>query len=123
MPEEIAMGQPTPTEIRVTEAGATLNLVYGESESYALAAEYLRVLTPSAEARGHHGQGGRTVAGKAGVRIAGVEPVGNYAIKLVFDDGHSTGLYTWDYLRQLSVDREGKWRAYLEDLAAQGLSR
>jgi len=117
------MGQPIPTEIRLAGAGATLELVYGAGESYALPAEYLRVLTPSAEARGHHGVGGKTVAGKAGVRISGVEPVGNYAIKLIFDDGHATGLYTWDFLRELSVDQEAKWRAYLDELAAQGLAR
>jgi DUF971 family protein len=117
------MVQAMPEEIRVTEAGAMLNLVYGESESYALPAEYLRVLTPSAEARGHHGVGGRTVFGKSGVRIAGVEPVGNYAIKLIFDDGHSTGIYTWDFLRELCLERTAKWQAYLDELAAQGLSR
>jgi DUF971 family protein len=117
------MVQVLPEEIRVTEAGATLNLVYGESESYALSAEYLRVLTPSAEARGHNGVGGRTVAGKAGVRISGVEPVGNYAIKLIFDDGHSTGIYTWDFLRELSLEQPAKWQSYLDELAAQGLAR
>lgn len=117
------MGVAMPEEIRVTGAGATLNLVYGGSETYALPAEYLRVLTPSAEARGHNGVGGRTVSGKAGVRIAGVEPVGNYAIKLIFDDGHSTGIYTWDFLRGLCLEQPAKWQAYLDDLAAQGLAR
>ncbi|MCW2317977.1 DUF971 family protein [Rhodoblastus acidophilus] len=117
------MGQRIPDEIRLSDAGAVLHLIYGPGEAYALPAEYLRVLTPSAEARGHGGQGGQTVSGKAGVRIAGVEPVGNYALKLIFDDGHATGLYTWDYLRELSLDQEAHWRAYLEDLAAQGLSR
>jgi DUF971 family protein len=117
------MDQPIPVEIQLVEAGATLRLVYGEGEAYALPAEYLRVFTPSAEARGHHGQGGHTVSGKAEVRIAGVDPVGNYALRLTFDDGHNTGLYTWDYLRDLSLDQTEKWRAYLDDLAAQGLSR
>jgi DUF971 family protein len=117
------MGHPIPAEIRLTDAGSTLRLVYGEGEAYDLPAEYLRVLTPSAEARGHFGQGGHTVAGKANVRIAGVEPVGNYALKLIFDDGHNTGLYTWDFLRELSLDREAQWQAYLDALAAQGLSR
>lgn len=117
------MGCAMPEEIRVTGAGTTLDLVYGARESYALPAEYLRVLTPSAEARGHNGVGGRTVAGKSGVRIAGVEPVGNYAIKLIFDDGHSTGIYTWDFLRELCLGQTAKWQAYLDELAAQGLSR
>jgi len=117
------MDQPIPEEIRLADAGATLHLDYGRGENFALPAEYLRVLTPSAEARGHNGVGGHTVSGKARVRIAGVEPVGNYALKLVFDDGHNTGLYTWDFLRELSLDQEANWRAYLEELAAQGLSR
>jgi len=117
------MGQPIPDEIRLTEAGVTLDLVYGASESYGLSAEFLRVLTPSAEARGHNGVGGRTVAGKAAVRIAGIEPIGNYAIKILFDDGHSTGIYTWDFLRELCLDRDAKWQAYLDELAVQGLAR
>ena len=117
------MNQPVPEEIRLTEAGATLALVYAGGDSFALTAELLRVLTPSAEARGHNGVGGHTVAGKAGVRIVGVEPVGNYAIKLIFDDGHSTGLYTWEFLRALCLEQAEKWRAYLDELAAQGLTR
>lgn len=117
------MGQPIPAEIRLTDAGATLRLIYGEGEAFALPAEFLRVLTPSAEARGHFGVGGQTVSGKANVRITGVEPVGNYALKLIFDDGHNTGLYTWDFLRELSLDQEAQWRAYLDELEAKGLTR
>jgi DUF971 family protein len=117
------MDHPVPEEIRLADAGATLHLIYAKGEAYALPAEYLRVLTPSAEARGHHGQGGHTVAGKAGVRISGVEPVGNYALKLIFDDGHATGLYTWDFLRDLGLNQSANWQAYLDELAAQGLTR
>ncbi|MBB4197648.1 hypothetical protein CCR94_13055 [Rhodoblastus sphagnicola] len=112
-----------PIEVRLADAGATLHLVYAQGEAFALPAEFLRVLTPSAEARGHNGQGGHTVSGKAKVRVTGVDPVGNYALRLTFDDGHHTGLYTWEYLRELSLDQTAKWLAYLEELAAQGLSR
>jgi DUF971 family protein len=118
-----ALDQTVPTEIRLTETGRRLDLVYPGGEAFSLPAEYLRVLTPSAEARGHHGQGGHTVAGKKDVRITGVEPVGNYALRLVYDDGHNTGLYTWSYLRELGATLGAKWQAYLDELAAQGLSR
>jgi len=115
--------QTVPTEIRLTEAGRRLDLAYRNGEAFSLPAEFLRVLTPSAEARGHHGQGGQTVAGKRDVRITGVEPVGNYALRLVYDDGHNTGLYTWLYLRELAAAQDEKWQAYLIELSAQGLSR
>ncbi len=112
-----------PSEVRIAEAGATLRLVYGGGEVFALPAEYLRVMTPSAEARGHHGVGGQTVSGKKNVRLLETQKVGNYALRLVYDDGHRTGLYTWEYLRELSLGREEKWRAYLDELLAGGLSR
>ena len=90
---------------------------------HAWPAEYLRVESPSAEVRGHSPADRRTVGGKRNVAISAVEPVGNYAVRLVFDDGHSTGLYGWSFLAALIREREGRWAEYLERLAAEGLVR
>lgn len=111
-----------PDEIRLSADKARLTLVYGDAD-HALSAEYLRVETPSAEARGHAPSQARTVYGKSDVRIAGLEPVGRYAIKIVFDDGHDSGLYSWSLLRDLIDERDARWTAYLDRLKAEGLSR
>lgn len=79
--------------------------------------------SPSAEVKGHGGQGRRTVAGKRSVALTGIEPVGNYAVRLMFDDGHSTGLYSWSYLHTLGREYARRWSAYQEEIAAQGLER
>jgi len=88
-----------------------------------LSAEMLRVLSPSAEVQGHSPDQRVTVSGKKDVEIARIEPVGNYAVRIVFNDGHETGLYSWSYLAQLGREREQLWQRYLEELHEKGLSR
>ena len=112
-----------PTELRLSNAGRVLTVAFDSGTRHELAAEYLRVTSPSAEVQGHSAVERQTVGGKRDVRIVGVTPVGNYAVKLSFDDGHDTGLYTWRYLRELGAEREVRWPAYLAELAAKGLSR
>lgn len=112
-----------PEEIRLSPDKKTLSVAFGDGGTYALSAEYLRVMSPSAEVRGHSPAERKTVAGKRGVSIIAVEPVGNYAVRLRFDDLHDTGLYGWDLLHDLGAHRERHWRAYLDELKAKGLSR
>lgn len=113
----------TPVEIRLKSASKLLLVTFEDGAQFELECEYLRVHSPSAEVRGHgHGQE-VLQTGKAGVAITRVEPVGHYAVKLVFDDGHDSGLYTWDYLYELGRDKDAKWRAYLDALEAAGASR
>ena len=109
-----------PTAIKLHKASRTLELHYG-SERYDLAAEFLRVHSPSAEVQGH----GRPILqhGKQGVALERVEPAGNYALKLCFDDGHDSGLYTWDYLYQLATRQDTLWADYLLELEQAGKSR
>jgi DUF971 family protein len=98
-------------------------VTFDDGQSFALPAELLRVLSPSAEVQGHSEDQRVTVAGKKAVSIVRIEPVGNYAARIVFDDGHDTGLFVWDYLRELGENREARWQSYLSDLAAKGLAR
>lgn len=112
-----------PEEIRLKEKGRKLELNYASGERLSLAAEYLRVESPSAEVQGHGPGEGILVAGKRDISISRLEPVGNYAIRIIFDDGHSTGLYTWTYLAELARDEERIWGAYLKKLEAAKLSR
>jgi DUF971 family protein len=91
-----------PTDITVTDKGRTLEVVFDDGETVRLTAERLRVESPSAEVQGHSAREKRIVTGKENVAIVDVQPIGNYAIKIVFDDGHDTGLYSWDYLRKLA---------------------
>ena len=112
---------PVPTEIRLDRAARVLHVTFDDGARYDLPAEYLRVESPSAEVQGH-GPGQRnTVGGKQSVGIAAVEPVGHYAVRLVFDDGHDTGIYTWKYLLELGQTRAEKWQRYLDRLAQLGL--
>ena len=111
-----------PTELRLRQGGRVLAASF-EDAAFALEAEYLRVSSPSAEVKGHSAAERKTVGGKRGVGINAVEPVGNYAVRLVFDDGHDTGLYTWAYLYELGAGQAAKWEAYLADLERKGLSR
>ena len=105
---------PTPTEIRLRKQSRVLDVAFGEAEHYSLPFEYLRVHSPSAEVQGH-GPGQETlVLGKQQVMITVVEPIGQYAVRLVFDDGHDTGLYTWKYLRELGAEHATRWAAYLQ---------
>lgn len=112
-----------PTEIRLSKDRRTLLVTFEDGASYALSAELLRVESPSAEVQGHDPSQKKLVPGKAEVEILTVEPVGHYAVKLGFDDMHDTGIYGWDYLRELGERGEEKMQAYLDALAAQGLSR
>jgi DUF971 family protein len=112
-----------PKEIRVSPDRRLLTLVFDNGESISLAAEMLRVLSPSAEVQGH-GPGQKiTVPGKRNVTIAKLIPTGNYAVRIGFDDGHDTGIFTWAYLRELGQSGETKFGEYLRDVEAKGLSR
>jgi DUF971 family protein len=112
-----------PTEIRVSKDRRTLSATFDNGERHELSAEYLRVFSPSAEVQGHSPDQRVTVGGKADVTIVKVEPVGNYAIRLIFDDLHNTGIYTWSYLRKLGLENSELWDSYLDELKAKGLSR
>ena len=117
------MAQPWPTEIRLKKDRRALVVSFDSGESYELAAEYLRVASPSAEVQGHSPEQRQTVPGKKNVEIMKVEPVGNYAVKLHFDDLHDTGIYSWTYLRTLGAEHDERWAQYLAELEAKGLSR
>jgi len=116
------MSHPLPTDIRLHTKSRTLELVYAD-KSFELTAEYLRVLSPSAEVRGHGIGNGVLQTGKQFVGISGVQPAGNYALKIIFDDGHDSGLYTWDYLYDLCQNHDQHWQRYLQQLADAGESR
>lgn len=117
------MPAPSPITITLHRASHALEVGFDSGETFRLPAEYLRVHSPSAEVQGH-GPGQRTlVAGKANVNIDAVEPVGNYAVLLRFDDGHATGIFSWDVLHALGRGYEDNWQAYLEALRAAGLGR
>jgi DUF971 family protein len=115
--------EPWPTEIRLKDQGRTLAVAFDQGRSFDLSAEYLRVMSPSAEVQGHSAAERKTVGGKRNVAIMQVEPVGNYAVRLVFDDMHSTGIYSWRYLHELGTEHETKWAEYLGGLQAKSLSR
>jgi DUF971 family protein len=117
------MTSPWPTELRLRKDRKALVVTFDDGESYELAAEYLRVRSPSAEVQGHSPSERRIVSGKQDVQILEVHPVGNYAVRLVFDDMHSTGIFSWDYLFELGRNREQYWRDYLSELAGKNLSR
>ncbi|MBT9290515.1 DUF971 domain-containing protein [Prosthecodimorpha staleyi] len=114
---------PWPTELRLAKDRRTLTVSFEGGESHALSAEYLRVTSPSAEVQGHSPAERKTVPGKSAVQILAVEPVGNYAVRLSFDDMHSSGIYGWDYLARLGRERDRIWGEYLAELDAKGLSR
>jgi len=117
------MTEPWPTELRLSKDKRILAIAFDTGERYDLSAEYLRVKSPSAEVQGHAPEERKTVPGKRDVMILEVLPVGNYAVRLVFDDMHSTGIYGWDYLRDVGQNRAAYWQDYLDELAAQNLSR
>jgi len=102
-----------PTEIRVHTRARILDLAYADGRCYSLPAEYLRVHSPSAEVQGHGVEPPVLVTGKENVGISSVEPVGHYAVRLMFDDGHNTGLYTWKYLYELGQSQHSRWAEYL----------
>ena len=112
-----------PATIRVSKDRSEFVFVGQDGDEFSLSAEMLRVLSPSAEVQGHSPEQRKTVGGKKDVKIEAVTPVGNYAVKIVFSDGHDSGIFTWVYLRELDAESEAKWSAYLEELAEKGLSR
>lgn len=112
-----------PTELKVDKERASLTVSFEDGAVFILPAELLRVMSPSAEVQGHSAEERVTVPGKRTVRIVRIEPVGNYAARIVFDDRHDTGLFTWAYLRELGENKEARWQSYLSELAAKGLSR
>ncbi|MEG6508542.1 DUF971 domain-containing protein [Methyloligella sp. 2.7D] len=114
---------PWPTELRVDKEKRNLLVLFDDGSSHDFSAEFLRVVSPSAEVQGHSPEQRVTVPGKKTVRIARLDPVGNYAVRIVFDDGHDTGLYSWSYLKELGETRESRWQAYIEELAQKGLTR
>jgi DUF971 family protein len=117
------MSAPWPVELRYSRADHALNISFDDGTSYKLPAEYLRVESPSAEVQGHGAAAKVLVAGKRTVAIERIERIGRYAVRLVFDDGHDTGLYSWDYLAELGRERTKRWFEYETRLKAAGLSR
>jgi DUF971 family protein len=113
----------TPVEIRYARADRTLHVSFEDGAAFELPAEYLRVESPSAEVQGHGPSQRKYVAGKRLVGITAIEQVGVYAVRLVFDDLHDTGIYSWDYLYEMGQERDTRWAAYLRALEARGLSR
>lgn len=114
---------PRPTDIRLHQGSRLLEISFNDGNSAMLSCEFLRVYSPSAEVRGH-GPGQEVLqTGKENVNITGIEPVGNYAIKLIFSDGHDTGLYSWDYLYDLARNYEALWLEYLGRLSMAGIQR
>ena len=117
------MGAPHPTEVKLHQASRVLEIAFDDGSSFRLPYEYLRVHSPSAEVRGH-GPGQETLQfGKRGITIRTVEPVGHYALKPTFSDGHDTGIYSWEYLHELAVNHDAYWQRYLDRLEAAGASR
>ncbi len=112
-----------PTELRLAKDRRSLRVSFEDGTAFELPAEYLRVMSPSAEVQGHSPSERKTVPGKRDVQILAVDPVGNYAVKLRFDDMHDTGIYGWEYLHELGAKQAEKWREYLAELEAKGLSR
>jgi DUF971 family protein len=119
----LAVNDPWPEELRLAAAGSELHVKFDSGEAFALPAEYLRVESPSAEVKGHGPGQEQLVWGKRNVKIRKLEPVGTYAVRIVFDDGHSSGLYTWPYLLKLGRENGEIWQAYLGKIAAAGLGR
>ena len=114
---------PWPTELRLHKNRKVMTIGFDNGDSFDLSAEYLRVRSPSAEVQGHSPDERKTVSGKKDVAILEVHPVGNYAVRLVFDDLHSTGIYSWEYLHALGRNHAAHWLDYLDDLAGKGLDR
>lgn len=113
----------TPEQIRVAPDRKTLVLVLPGGQRMELSAEMLRVMSPSAEVQGHSPAQRQTVGGKIDVQIIDIQPVGNYAIRIMFDDLHSSGIFTWSYLAELGREKDERWQTYLDELQAKGLKR
>jgi len=113
----------TPLEIKLNRAERTLFVRFDNGREYSYSAEYLRVESPSAEVQGHRPSDRLFIGGKRCVGMTTIEPVGNYAIKIVFDDGHDTGIFSWDVLQTLALEYETRWSVYVDGLQSRGLSR
>lgn len=113
----------TPVEIKLNKAERNLFVRFDDGSDYTYSAEYLRVESPSAEVQGHRPSDRMFIGGKSRVGMTTIEPVGNYAIKIVFDDGHDTGIFSWDVLQTLAKEHEMRWSLYLNGLQSRGLSR
>jgi DUF971 family protein len=112
-----------PRELRVSKDRRLLSVTFPGHQPFELPAELLRVASPSAEVQGHSPEQRVTVPGKRNVAILKIEPVGNYAVRITFDDFHDTGIFTWNYLHTLGHEKDERWNAYLAELAEKGLSR
>ena len=112
-----------PVEIRLVKDRRALHVTFEDGNTFTLSAELLRVTSPSAEVQGHSEAQRKTVGGKRNVTILSVDPVGNYAVRLGFDDMHSTGIYSWAFLSDLGLNAERRFQDYLDDLQAKGLDR
>ncbi|MFD9901229.1 gamma-butyrobetaine hydroxylase-like domain-containing protein [Mesorhizobium sp. NPDC059025] len=112
-----------PKELRVSKDRKLLTVTFPDHRPFELSAELLRVLSPSAEVQGHAPEQRVTVPGKREVAILKIEPVGNYAVRITFDDFHDTGIFTWTYLHTLGHEKESRWQSYLDELTTKGLSR
>lgn len=112
-----------PVEVRLAKDRRTLNITFDDGSSYSLSAELLRVTSPSAEVQGHSEAERKTVGGKRNVAILSIDPVGNYAVRIGFDDMHTTGIYSWAFLHDLGTNAEQRFRNYLDDLSAKNLDR
>lgn len=119
----MVIAPPRPTELRLRRASRTLEVDWEDGSRSVLPAEYLRVESPSAEVQGHGPRERKWVAGKRAVGLSAAEPIGHYAVRLRFTDGHDTGIYSWALLHQLTAEHDGRWAAYLEALARLGLDR
>jgi len=117
------MTSPRPLEIRLRKDRKTLHVSFDDGAFVDLSAEYLRVMSPSAEVQGHSADQRQTVGGKRNVEIIKLEPVGNYAIRIVFDDLHDTGIFSWPYFLDLGREHAERWAQYLGELEDKGLSR
>lgn len=115
--------KPWPTELRLSKDKRTLLVSFDDGRTLSFSAEFLRVHSPSAEVQGHSPEQRKTVPGKRLVEIMDIKPVGNYAVRLHFDDLHSSGIYSWDYFLTLDEERDRLWQRYLDELAAKGMSR
>lgn len=114
---------PVPLEIRLVKADRALHVSFDDGNRFVFTAEYLRVESPSAEVQGHGPSQRTTVPGLRHVGIMAIEPIGHYAVRLLFDDLHDTGIFSWDYLHQIGLEQDSRWRNYLAALAEKGLSR
>jgi DUF971 family protein len=123
MADRNASNDPWPRDIRYKSAEKTLEVDFEDGSIYRYPAEFLRVESPSAEVQGHNPDQKKTIPGRRHVGIASMEPVGNYAIRISFDDSHDTGIFSWRYLYEIGQEQDALWSAYLDALNDQGLSR